>query len=327
MPTGLAAVYRAAYGFKQGLAARESIIIARMARQWMTVQDRLWREIEALAAEFAKLESPSMAKLFQMQRYQSLVMQIREQTELYNAWLVPAIAKEQRYMATLAQKQAGAAFRAWGIGGAFDVIEPGAVEAMVGIAANGAPLVTLLQKAWPLAIDKLMQALINGTALGWNPRKTAREMMIGVDAGLNRMMTIARTEQIRAYRVATLGRYRSSGLVSGYRRVAAKQERTCVACLLEDGKFYELSIEFEDHTAGRCTLVPIPWGHEDDPLGRESGRQWFEKLDADAQQRIMGTGKWQAWQAGKFGLDDLVKRTYSPEWGTSIGVASLGSLT
>jgi hypothetical protein len=326
MPGELADVYRAVLGFRGMLNAREARLMARMARQWIGVQDRLWQEIEALAQEFAGLESPSAAKLFQMERYQLLVMRIRAELERYNAWLVPAIENEQRYMALLAQRHAATAFERWGITAGFDVIEPGAVEIMVGFTADGAPLLNLLQQAWPTVVDRLTQALVNGTALGWNPRKTAREMLGAADSGLKRLMTISRTEQLRAYRTSTLDRYRASGIVSGYRRVAAKQERTCIACLIEDGKFYELSTEFEDHVNGRCSLVPILSGHEDDPLTRATGRQWFEGLDDDAQQRIMGRGKWQAWQDGQFGLDDLVTRVHDPTWGTSIQVRSLGSL-
>ena len=323
----LADVYRIAYGFKRLLASREVRAMARMAKRWIGVQDRLAESIAKMAAEFAKLESPSASRLFQMQRYQELVMQIRAEVERYNNWLLPAIEAEQRAMGMLAQQHALAELGQWGINVGFNLLDAGAVETMVGFTGSGAPLTSLLQQAWPTIVDRLTQVLVDGTALGWNPRKTARKMMQqGVDGGLNRLMMISRTEQLRAYRVATQDRYRASGVVSGYRRVAAKQERTCIACLVEDGKFYELSIEFQDHVNGRCSLVPILSGHEDDLLGRQSGREWFEAQDAEAQQRIMGPGKWQAWQDGQFGLDDLVTHPTSAEWGTSIGVAALRDL-
>ena len=323
----IADVYRLAYEYKRLLAGREVRAMARMARQWIGVQDRLTDAISKLAAEFAKLESPSTAKLFQMQRYQELVMQVRSEVARYNNWLLPAIENEQRAMGLLAQRHALAELGQWGVNVGFNLLDAGAVEAMVGFTGSGAPLANLLQQAWPTIVDRLTRVLVDGTALGWNPRKTAREMMRqGVDGGLNRLMMISRTEQLRAYRTATLDRYRASGVVAGYRRVAAKQERTCVACLVEDGKFYELSIEFQDHVNGRCSLVPILSGHEDDLLGRQSGREWFEAQDAEAQQRIMGQGKWDAWQAGKFGLDDLVTHPTSATWGTSIGVTPLKDL-
>jgi hypothetical protein len=152
-------------------------------------------------------------------------------------------------------------------------------------------------------------------------------MMTGVDSGLDRMLTIARTEQIRVYREGSLGTYRQSGLVSGFRRLSARQERTCIACLIDDGTFYEVADEFEDHINGRCMIVPVQFGQEDNPLGRETGREWFEKLDEDTQARIMGQGKFEAWKNGEFGLDDLVKRTPNETWGASIGAKSLAELT
>jgi SPP1 gp7 family putative phage head morphogenesis protein len=171
----------------------------------------------------------------------------------------------------------------------------------------------------------MTEALINGVALGWNPRKTARAMREGLQAGaLQRSLVIARTEQLRAYRTATLETYRQSGVVVGYKRLAAKSARTCIACLMADGTFYPLEESFEEHPNGRCTLVPVVKGRPAPEW--ETGRTWFERQPADVQRGILGPAAFEAWQAGAIRLEDLVERHEHPVWGGSLGQRSLRSL-
>lgn len=323
-------VYAAVQGFKIGLAAEEAQLMGLMARRWVGVQDRLQKDIVALVQRMASIQegggAVSESLLWQEKRYQQLLAQTRSEVTKYIAFADKTIQAEQMSMGLLGQKQAGQALRAWGIGGNFSQLNPFAIRDMVGLTAKGAPVRELLAKSWPDAVEGMTKALVDGAALGWNPRKTAKAMTEGLDQGLERCLKIARTEQIRAYRTSTLERYRESGMVSGYRRLAAKQERTCIACLIEDGKFFPLDVEFEDHINGRCAAVPVILGREDEPLPVASGQDWFEGLDDEAQQRIMGQGKWQAWKDGEFALDDLVKRTTDSVWGTSLGTRSLGEL-
>jgi SPP1 gp7 family putative phage head morphogenesis protein len=325
-------VYAAVAGFKAGLAAREGHLMALMARRWVGVQDRLLADMTKLAQELAAKQAAgeviTEAKLWQMNRYQSLLAQSRREVKTYARWADATIQGEQKTIGLVAQRQAGAAINQWGVAGTFDRLNPAAIRDMVGLTADGSPLLDLLTASWPNSVDQMTKALLNGTAQGWNPRKTARAMADGTDTSLNRMMTIARTEQIRVYRTSSLERYRESGVVAGFRRLAAKQERTCMACLIEDGRYYSLdeADEFEDHINGRCAMVPITQGHQGDDPGVTSGREWFEGLDDEAQQRIMGAEKWQAWQDGEFGLDDMVKRTRDDTWGTSLGMRSLEEL-
>lgn len=317
-------VYEAIQRFKTGLAGEEAQLVGVMSRRWIGVQDQLKQNLVKLAEQAAEIKAAggviTEPMLWKEQRYQSLLAQTRREINKYTGYAETTIEGEQLRMGLLGQKQAGQALRVWGVRGGFDQLDVGAVEAMVGLTADGSPVKELLAKAWPDAVEGITKALIKGTALGWNPRKTAEAMEEGLDDGLERCLKIARTEQLRAYRVASLERYRETGFVVGYRRLAAKQERTCIACLLQDGEFFPLDVEFEDHVNGRCAMVPVIKGHEDDATGVTSGQEWFEGLDDEAQQRIMGREKWQDWKDGEFELDELVKRTESPVWGTEIAV-------
>jgi SPP1 gp7 family putative phage head morphogenesis protein len=301
--------------------------MARMAREWIAVQDRLEKDILKLAQELSKKaaagEVATQAQLWQMDRYQSLLAQTRTQVSRYAGWAEGSVSQEQLEMGLLGQAHAGSAIQAYGIAGTFDRLQPEVVRAMVGLTGDGSPVKDLLLKGWPDSVDGLTKALLDGTALGWNPRKTAREMQTGVDRGLDRMIRIARTEQIRVYRASTLERFQDSGVVTGYKRIAAKQERTCLPCLLLDGTEYDVDEELDDHVNGRCAMVPIVRDYADPSW--PSGRDWFDDLDEDAQARIMGPGNFAKWQDGEVELDDLITRTHDKVWGDSVGVRSLGA--
>jgi len=320
-------VYRVVQSFRAALTAREAAQMALMARRWVPVRQALEKQIADLAEFLADRPYVTQAQLMRMERYQSLLAQVRIQIRQYSDWADGRIKDEQRAMGWLGQKHAGAALDAWQMGARFDTLNPAAVESIVGVTQSGAPVGRLLMEAWPDAVEGITKALVSGVAMGQNPRKTARQMAEGLDGALDRMLRIARTEQLRAYRAGTMERFKSSKLIVGYRRLSAKQERTCIACLVDDGKFYELATDFADHVNGRCAMVPVLAGHEDDKVPYQTGQQWFLKQDDAAQQRIMGKAKWQAWQDGEFTLDDLVKHTESETWGPSIGVKGLKELT
>lgn len=313
---------------RAAIAAQEVQAIALMARQWIGVQDTLEQSILKLAQEAAAKvaagEVVTASKLWEMQRYQALLAQTRQQVTRYAGVAANDIAKQQMAAGLLGQQHAGAAINASGVVGTFNRLEPNAIRDMIGLTGAGSPVRDLLIQTWPDAIDRITKALVNGTALGWNPRKTARAMTEGLDGALNRMMRIARTEQNRVYREATRERYQQSGVVTGYKRICAKQERTCLACLVLDGTFYELEDEFEDHVNGRCALVPCIRGR--DAPEWPTGRDWFESQDEDAQRRIMGDKAFDLLAQGRITLDSLVKTTSDPVWGTSVSVRSVDAI-
>jgi hypothetical protein len=130
------------------------------------------------------------------------------------------------------------------------------------------------------------------------------------------MATIARTETLRVYRLTTLERYRASGVVVGYRRLASKSARTCVACLMADGRFYALDEPFDQHPNCRCTLVPVL--RTGDLVQWETGQEWFRRQPERVQREMLGPARYQLWRAGQVTLDDLVTRIEDSTWGGAL---------
>lgn len=312
--------------FRAEVLSADRVARLEMERRWLAVESALLPEVDALVMEIlAGSGTITQWQLVRLRRYQSLLEQIDQQVTTYGATSATAVADRQRQMVDLAQSHAVGMAEAQGgaaIRGEFNRIPLRAVENMVGVAGNGSPLLSILQDAGQGAGDALGQELINGIALGLNPRVVAdRALRRGLAQSYVRMLTIARTETMRVYRHATLESYRGSRVVMAYKRICAKSERTCIACLVADGTVYELATEFEEHVNGRCTCVPI-LRNSPAPTWL-SGRQWFEAQAPEMQRRMLGAGAYNAWRGGAIDLADLVERHEHPVWGASLGVKSL----
>jgi len=145
----------------------------------------------------------------------------------------------------------------------------------------------------------------------------ARLTRLGIDSATafrTLLMASLREQNRRAY-----GRIPG---VRGYRRLAAKSQRTCAACLALDGKFYGINEVMEEHPNGRCQLVPVTDAYA--PTWT-SGREWFEAQPEEVQRHILGPGRWKAWREGRLLWEDIPVVTMT-EYGPSVGVIRVRDL-
>jgi SPP1 gp7 family putative phage head morphogenesis protein len=333
--------------FKEGLLLQEAAQMEEMARRWIQVEEALEAQITALAQDLSRLKaaglSPTQGQLYRMERYRRLLLQAQQEVDRYAGYAEDLIARQQAIYAGLGVQHAAEAIDAAiypRIAPYFDRLPVSAVEHMVGLAGNGAPLGELLRSrmvrdaaGFPLpgVWERLTEALIRGTALGWNPNKVARLMRDDLAEGLQKALTIARTEQLRVYREASRLQYRESGIISGYKRLTAHDDRVCAACLADEGHLYVLEDAMEDHPQGRCIAVPVvDWmaiaGVELEPIEWLRGEEWLLTQGEGVQLSILGRGHYDAWQAGAFEFGQLVTRTFDPVWGGGLRVTPLKEL-
>ena len=315
--------------FRASLLAEDAVQQQEMVGHWLRIEQSLEADMERMANDFLdRLRSGKpidQEALLQMGRYHDLLRQVRSEVYGFAEFASESVTEKQLEFGIRAIDNALQLIQSQRLDLLFNRLPIEAVEAMAGLAGDGSPLVTLLRKTWADAADGMTRQLLRGTALGWNPRKTAREMQKGMASGLNRAFNIARTEQLRVYRDVSRQQYQNSGVVIGYKRIAAKQDRTCPACLMADGKFYELDQVMEEHPSGRCALVPIVEGEAE--VTWKQGRDWFSEQDESTQRKILGKGRYNAWVDGKFDLDELVTTKRNNVWGDSIQSKSLQDLT
>ncbi|MCV5625925.1 hypothetical protein OFN31_30300, partial [Escherichia coli] len=74
------------------------------------------------------------------------------------------------------------------------------------------PVFELFGRLAPTSAERARQKIISAVALGWSPRRTARELEQTLLIGRTRAELIARTETLRAYREGARARYRAMGV-------------------------------------------------------------------------------------------------------------------
>ena len=319
---------------KKDLIARDGDTILHMGNRWLRLEHTLEANIQILALDMVeakeKGEAITRTALFKRQRYQTLIAQVRDELGEYNAWVDEFIQQNQLQMGKLGVEHSVDAVQGMlmeggeGVGAYFDRLPVSAIENMVGVATDGGPIQTLLAKAYPEAVDRMTDVLVKNTALGINPRRTAREMIDGTAEALNHSLTVARTEQLRVYREASRQQYESSGLVESYRRLSAKNDRTCPLCLALDGEIYPTDELMHVHPNCRCTMVPNVEGMP--RVEWETGEEWLKKQDPEVREKILGKGTSEMLDAGNIELKDVVNKVEHPDWGPSLERKSLESL-
>lgn len=313
------------------LDGMEASLMDDMGRRWLGIERRLESDISALANEMARRaaqgETITPAMAYRSERYKILQRQIQAEVMKYNKdYAVDYISGAQERYATLglqASQDALVSMYPSPLSAQFNRINLDAVNDMIGFAGDGSPLYKLLKEDYPVTTDGIVDALIDGLVRGQNPTQTARAMVEAMGSGLDRALTIARTETLRAYRTASVEQYRQSGVTSGFKRLVARDE-ACLACLVLDGEVYELEAEFDDHPNGRCTVVPIIAGM-DEPQW-QTGQEWLAEQSEERQREIMGNTRFDLWRGG-VPLDAFATKTHSDVWGDTPAIVNIRDLS
>jgi hypothetical protein len=326
--------------FRARVMDRDATTQRMLTERWLAVEARLDAQATALALEIDTLRNAGQTitpgKLARLDRYQALLAQAQVEVEQYERWANGQIAENQRVYAEMGRGYFEAAMQAAltnpeGIAVNFNRLPVGATNAMIGFAGNGAPLLDLLIKDYPKTAAGLTQALVNGTAQGWNPRKTAREMMRAMGGNLDRALVIARTEQLRSYRAAAqVGLESNADILDGWVWSSALTANTCPVCWALHGSIHPVTEVLQDHVCGRCTARPLtkPWkeigkvigvdlsGIEETRTAVITGDQALSRRGEDFQRELLGPGRYELWKSG-VKLADMVMWKDDPEWGKS----------
>jgi hypothetical protein len=214
----------------------------------------------------------------------------------------------------------------------WNTLDTAAVETLLGFLDPAGPLIAHLRELAPGFTDAIAELLTNGIALGLNPREIGMQMTNLSGMALTSAMRHARTAQLWSYREANRAQYlANSHLVTGWTWYAALDDRVCLSCIALHGTEYSLAEPLDDHYNGRCRMIPnVSWqsaGIELPALNYgPTGAAWFETLNPDQQEAIMGPGRYDAWTAGRFDFAKLTKQVEDPLYGHMRIEASLADL-
>ena len=315
--------------YRLAMNAAEDEIIREMGERWLAIERALESNMAALANEMLlKAQAGEVvtdAMIRRSERYAILKTQMEAEIAKYNreaARIVTAGQENALRLGIQAATDAITVTYPTALSASFNKINFAAVEAMIGKAGDGSPLLELLMKDFGEAANGLVQELVNGVAQGFGAVKTARGMADGMGMGMDRALLIARTELNGAYRAGSTEQYRQSGVVEGWMRLVARDE-ACLACLALDGERFDTADEMDDHPNGRCTCVPILTGM--DAPEWEKAQDWFAMQDEARQREIMGNTRYDLYKAGT-PISDFGIKTFDPTWGNSPRITPISEL-
>jgi SPP1 gp7 family putative phage head morphogenesis protein len=206
----------------------------------------------------------------------------------------------------------------------FDADVSDVIAELLGMLADGSPLSKLLESLGPEAARLIEEALLEGVKDGDSAATIARKINEAFDMPRWRALTIARTEIMRAYRLATLDTYRkNSDVLKGWYWLSTLSTRTCAACWSLNGHFFPLTQTFfPGHVSCRCTCVPAL---KDSTFAGQSGADAFAELLPAERLKILGPSRYEMYQQGT-ALADFTMLTRDKDWGGAYQVRPLGQM-
>lgn len=309
--------------YQARLDAREAAAINHLVDLWQQFESDLVQELERLIDELeGKSGRITRTALFRLERYRQILAQLNE---FYEMLAREGLVEIQRAMIDSARiGEAMAQAVTAGITGGTRLFARLPVEALTQITALAQPggsLSRILEDAYPLTANALTKQLISNVGRGQNPRailKFVREQ--GLLAGLDHILLVSRDQSVRAFRQASQASYANDPDVTGYKRMAARQTRTCIMCLALDGTLYETNELMPVHPQDRCSLIPVLRGFP--ATTWKSGRDWFGEQVPAVQRKMLGPERYKLYQQGK-PLTAFVQTAQHETWGPSLRLRPL----
>lgn len=319
----MATIYAASQLFRAAALANESRASREVARVYGIASERIGVELSRLLTEYQRLaregRAPSAAWLMRTEQALALFRAVGSEIAYASASAESIVRSSQAFQLELASAHAREIL---GLAEVRDVFRPPAeaLDKLAGYLGDGSPLRRLFDKMPALTGAKAEQALIEGVAMGKNPRETARVMRQGVDQAVDltksRALTISRTEAMRVHRAASLENYKANAeAVRGWVWLCACDLRSCPSCWAMHGTFHDHREVFGSHPNCRCSPAPQVRGMSALVPDDKNGPARFGRLDEDEQREILGPKKFELYQAGRIRLEDMTVKTYDRDWG------------
>jgi len=325
------------------VAALDRATAARIIKEYAAVYGQLQDEVASLV-RVAQRRNLKVWEVNKMRRLQELETQLVRNVNQFSRVAGEAVTAGQRAAVGLSVRGAPLVANAGlptgitlsnlaNVGLGWNRLPSEAFEAFIGISGDGKPVGNLLAELGPQAATDVKASIRTGIATGQGPREIANTVRLAAGMPLTRALTISRTEVNRAHREATRLNYAANNdVVKGYRRLATKDDTTCMACIALDGTLYETNEPLDSHPNCRCAMVPETLTYQD--LGLDipeeprppSGQDWFNDQSKATQKDMMGAKTFAAFQQGRVGLSDLVTTSTSTVWGKSSTVKSVKAL-
>jgi SPP1 gp7 family putative phage head morphogenesis protein len=332
VPTSGGKIARVSDSFMADLAAQEEYAANQMAWEYADRIQRLEGSLRAVENDMLSRslrgESIPVSWLHRQDSYNRLIVQAADEFDKYGKIAGSFISQAQKdavyRAANLAKEQVKAAVPlATGLN-SFQKLPAKSLERLVGNLQADSPLAERLADFGDWASGTISEEMKHSLAAGINPRQTMKNVTDKLGYAPTRAATMLRTEQYRAFRQSLLDNYRNNpNLVKAWIWNAHTGDRTCPICWAMHGTEWPLDDVMATHPNCRCNMIPKTpsWaelGYADIPeTGPDvtPGPELFKQLGEAAQRRILGPRRFDLYKAGKIDLPDMVRNTYTRDWG------------
>ncbi len=172
------------------------------------------------------------------------------------------------------------------------------------------------------ASQSLGDVILASIAQGKNPEFTARLISNWYSVPYSWSNNTVRTTQMWSYRTANHEAYRmNADVVEGW-VWWADLSGACSACIAMHGTKHTLDETLDGHHGCRCTPVPIVLG-SNWQNNVTSGPDWFDEQSAAKQRDVLGPGKFDLYQEGKFNWDKATQEYHNDIFGVMRREATL----
>ena len=340
----------AALRFRLRLLKQEREAAVRLVNAYGMAYERLQPQIRALTAELEAMAAAGELKPWKVGRLSQL-RSLRESIEAeINRFAIIAenevgLGARAAIEASQAETKALARAALPGIEAVdarimarWQGLNPEAVQSLLGFLSPDSPAMSALRdKLGSAMAQTAADALVEGTALGYGPRRTAAIMRRSLGSGLSWSLRTARTMQLYAYREGSRASYLANpAIVPGWRWMSARDDRTCAACLAMDGQEFTPKDRLNGHYQCRCVMVPLTVSYRDlgldvdEPesgLQYATGEDWLKAQDAGLQRKTLGKTRFEAFEKGELQFDKLAVEKEDPTFGLMRNLSKVGEAT
>ncbi len=341
--------------WRQRLAAKEDVALRPLIHSYAASWERVLSEITKLQSEIDALGmTPSEAVLLKMSRLKELQSFIgRELLDLTNngnsavSWMVQNSVDQAllqaREMSELVESVVTGKKAPVSI--PWRKVPTASVEELVGALQRATPVRGILTGYATANADEMAETLIQGMILGKNPLAMSRELHQVFSSSLSRVMTLARTETMRAHREASRMAYlANSDVVTSWIWHAELGPGTCFVCLMNHGRQFPLEVPLGTHPNCRCAMLPltVSWSGLGSYLGVDfsmvketslkefvhinDGEKYFRSLSPEQQINLIGVKRFELLEKGYCSPIELLTQKFDPVWGEREVLIPLGPL-
>ena len=302
-------------------------------KRLIDVYGRSYKRLDALAQALAErigTDAPTRAQVARMMQWKALQEQMVEELTGIQAITRDLLQEQGALNVAMGEKDAarmvGAALTGQPvILPGFNRLNQDAIIALLGFLSPEGELYKRVGELAGATSDYVIEKLLEGVTLGYNPKKIARAFGDAYGRGLTDALRMVRTVQLYSYREANRASYTAnSDVVKGWQWGATLDGLTCMSCIAQHGTIHPLDERLNDHHNGRCAMIPVTILFP--PAIQENGEEWFSKQPEGAQRNMMGGTFYDAYKGGAFKFGELSAEHEDSVYGEMRSVAPLWKL-